>query len=853
MLKQYQKIKSQYPDCILFFRLGDFYEMFYEDAKKASPILNVVLTSRGKTQAGKIPMCGIPYHAADNYTSKLIKAGLKVAICEQTEDPALAKGIVKREVIRVITSGTFIDEQACQPRYLISLSFTDTAIGIAFTDTPSGTIYVNEYSDTNKVIETISKLPLYECLFSTAEETKVEKLFSHPLLRGTKITLSPHDEWCFNPDIAQKSLCEHFSLHTLRGFGIEDMPLSISSAGALLEYIKQMNQQPMRHIVKVSLYTDSEHVFISPAACYGLELTSLVSSLDNTLTPLGKREFNHWIYHPLNDCEPILQRQEAVTLLKDNTKIQEELRRLLRNLPDIEKCISRVSCGYSKPRDLLAIRNTLLRVPDINKELSPIKDKNNLFSLCDIPQLRLLLEKSINPDLPLSNSEGQIIRQGYNQELDSLRDIRENGRQWLMNLQKDYIKQTKINSLKIGFNKIFGYYIEISKVNLSFVPENFIRKQTLVNAERFITQELKEFEEKMLSAQENVIKIETNLLEEIQTLILDDSEKLHICAKNLATIDTLYSLSILAAKPGYIAPEVSSEAKLIIKEGRHPVVEHTSPEPFIPNDTLLDRNENHLLIITGPNMAGKSTYIRQTAILVIMAQIGSYIPARSASIGIVDKIFTRIGAHDEISKGQSTFMVEMSEAAGILNNLSARSLVILDEIGRGTSTYDGLSLAWAIAEYLHKIKARTLFATHYHELTALAEENTGIKNYNVAVKEWNDSIIFLHKIIPGGTDDSYGIYVAQLAGIPQEVVKRSKQILSRLEIHGNLQEKIRDYPVGRSQLSLFSEAKDPVMEKVKDEINSININNLTPLEALKKINEWKELINIPDESTHTLT
>ena len=851
MLRQYQKIKTQYPHCILFFRLGDFYEMFYDDAKKASGILDVVLTARGTGKSGKTPMCGIPYHAAEGYIAKLIKAGLKVAICEQTEDPALAKGLVKRDVIRVITSGTFIDDHTYEPRYLLSLNFNNKSIGVAFTDTTSGTIHVNEYPDENKIVDVISKLSLFECVFPENEETRVKKIFNHPILRNKKITLSPHQEWNFNPDIARKSLCEHFATHTLRGFGIEAMTSATSSAGALLEYIKQMNRQPMRHIDKISLYTDSEHVFISPAACYGLELSSLICALDHTLTPLGKRAFYYWIHHPLKNTEAIIQRQEAITMLKDNPGIAENLRGLLRNTPDIEKSILRISSGYVKSRDLLALRSTLLRVPDIQNELKNLTEQNTLFSLKDIPELRTLLEEAINPEIPLSHPEGKIIRTGYNEELDSLRDIQENGRQWLKNLQTDYIKRTKINSLKIGFNKVFGYYIEVSKTNLRLVPEDFIRKQTLVNAERYITQELKEFEEKMLSAQDNVLKIETAILNTIYTRILDHSKELHKCAANLSTIDVLYSLNILACQNGYIAPEITSDTELIIKEGRHPVVENTSPDPFVPNDTLLDCEANHLLIITGPNMAGKSTYIRQTAILVILAQIGSYIPARSARVGIVDKIFTRIGAHDEISKGQSTFMVEMSEAAEILNNLSPKSLVILDELGRGTSTYDGLSLAWSIAEYLQKWKVRTLFATHYHELTVLAEENSGIKNYNVAVKEWNEEIIFLHKIIPGGTDDSYGIYVAQLAGIPDEVVKRSKQILSRLETQGNIQEKIHTNITDEKQLSFFSAPQDEIMEKVKGDISSLDIDNMTPVQALKSINEWKELLDTNVKSAHT--
>ncbi|MDP6685857.1 MAG: DNA mismatch repair protein MutS, partial [Candidatus Omnitrophota bacterium] len=493
--------------------------------------------------------------------------------------------------------------------------------------------------------------------------------------------------------------------------------------------------------------------------------------------------------------------------------------------------------------------NAFTKLPPIQNSLSLLAQKNTLFSIEDAPGIRTLLENAINPDIPLSHPERKTVRQGYNQELDEVRDIQANGKKWLQNLQREEITKTKINSLKIGFNKVFGYYIEVTNTNLSLVPPHYIRKQTLVNAERFITPQLKEFEEKMLFADEKVMKIERKILEEIQKELLDSSSKIHKFSASLATIDQIYSLSLLALSPGYIAPQVTEDTQIIIKDGQHPVVEKNIIEPFIPNDTLLDSSENHLLIITGPNMAGKSTYIRQVAILVIMAQIGSYIPAKSATIGIVDKIFTRIGAHDDITKGQSTFMVEMAETAEILNNLSPRSLLILDEIGRGTSTFDGLSLAWAIAEYLQAQKVRALFATHFHELTSLQKEHPGVKNYNVAVKEWKDEIVFLHKIVPGGTDDSYGIYVAKLAGIPKEVLTRSKQILTQLELHGNLDKKISQKSKKETQLSLFSDITNPAIEKIKDELESLDVNSLSPLDALKKIDEWKEkLIYIRNEN-----
>ena len=552
------------------------------------------------------------------------------------------------------------------------------------------------------------------------------------------------------------------------------------------------------------------------------------------------------MYHPLKTPSDILQRQAAVTVLKNATDIHPQLKNLLKSFPDIEKSISKLSCGYTHAKDILAIRNALSVLPEMKAATQPLSEKNRLFEITDIPELRELLEKAINPDMPLAKSEGKVIKKGFHPELDGLRDVQENGREWLRNFQAEEIKRTGINSLKVGFNKVFGYYIEVTRTNLKSVPENFIRKQTLVNAERFITQELKEYEEKILTAQDKIFAIENTILLGLQQKILNQSRPLHHFAESVATLDAIFSLAALAQLPGYVAPQISDEPVLNIQDGRHPVVEKTSTDPFVPNDTFLDCDENHLVILTGPNMAGKSTYIRQIAILVILAQMGSYIPAACANIGVVDKIFTRIGAHDDITKGQSTFMVEMTETADILNNMTDRSLIILDEIGRGTSTYDGLSLAWALAEHLQKAKTRSLFATHFHELTALAEEHSGVKNYNVAVKEWQDEIIFLHKIVPGGTDDSYGIYVAKLAGVPKNIIARAKTILTQLELQSNLKEKLTGQGAlaqKEGQLSLFADvSSDPVAEALRAKVENIDVNNLTPLEALNKIQELKRMI-----------
>ncbi|MBN1869420.1 MAG: DNA mismatch repair protein MutS [Candidatus Omnitrophica bacterium] len=840
MLKQYHAIKGKHQDCILLFHLGDFYEMFYDDARTAARVLDLVLTARGKGTPHTVPMCGFPHHASDNYIARLIKAGHKVAICEQLEDPALAKGLVQRDVTRVITSGTYLDESNSSARYLLSVNINGKWMGVAFTDPSSGTIQTNEYPlDAGRLIQIIARLPVYECIFPESAHDKIKDLFKHPFLSSKNISLSRFEDWCFNPDIVHKSLCEHFSVRNLRGFGIEGLPAATASAGALLEYLKQMNKQPLKHIDKIALYTDDNYCFISPAAHRGLELDLLIKTLDLTRSPLGRRQFAFWMTHPLLRPQDIIQRQEAVKILKSNPDAAEHLKKYLSLIPDIEKTVSRLSCGYTHAKDLLAVRNTLALIPEIKKIIDPFGKQNPLFMLDDIAALREHLELAVNEDIPLSNPEGKIISKGYHSELDELRGLQENGRQWLKKLQEEEIRHTGIHSLKIGFNKVFGYYIEVTKTNLDLVPKEYIRKQTLVNAERFITPELKEYEEKILTAQDKILKIEQGLVQKLKDEILNEPQALHQFCARIAALDAIYSLAKLTEWPGYVCPSVSADTHLQIKDGRHPIVEKTSVETFVANDTSLDCDENHLIILTGPNMSGKSTYIRQTAILTIMAQAGSFIPASSAQIGIVDKIFTRIGAHDDISKGQSTFMVEMTETADILNNLTGRSLVILDEIGRGTSTCDGLSLAWALAEHFGKTKARTLFATHFHELTALADGHAGVKNYNVAVKEWKEEIIFMHKILPGSSDDSYGIYVAKLAGIPKEIIHRSKQILTQLELQANLKEKLKGESGAEEQLSLFAAKADPVLEQIKSVIEAMDINRLTPLEALNELQNIK--------------
>lgn len=836
MLRQYNAIRTKYSDCILFFRLGDFYEMFYDDAIKASSILDLVLTSRDAGKSGRIPMCGVPFHAADSYIGRLIKHGYKVAICDQTEDPSKAKGIVKREVVRIISAGTFFDDTTTS-RYLLSIVFEKNNAGIAFIDTAGGTIKTNQYSSKDNLATIFAKLSVYEIVYPESEKQNLEKLLLKEITcKTSSFTLSTQEDWKFNLETASRNICEHFKIHSVAAAGIEEKPLAIRAAGGLLTYVKEMHKSPLHHIDKIVLYDDSEFVYISPAAVKGLELESLIKTLDRTKTASGRRTLRDWIMHPLKNSIKINERLDAVSIIKENSSLQESLVEILGRVNDIEKSLSRLSSGYSNPKDILAIKNTLALIPDIQKLIHQFSHINSYFAIKDIPELRKFLEESINPDIPLSAPEGEIIKKGFNSELDSYRNIRENGKEWLKNYQAEEIKKTGISSLKIGYTQVFGYYIEVSKANLNFVPDRYIRKQTLVNAERFITPELKEFEEKMLSAQEKILEIENMLVKQVISKILEYSKEIHNISSLIGGIDVLVSFSILANSQNYVRPEISETDEIIIKDGKHPLVEISLENRFIPNDTFTDCNDNRLLIITGPNMAGKSTYIRQVAILVIMAQSGSYIPASEAKIGFVDKIFARIGAHDEISKGQSTFMVEMSETASILANFTQKSLIVLDEIGRGTSTYDGLSLAWAVAEYLSQKKVRTLFATHFHELIELVKTHPGVKNYNVAVKEWQGEIVFLHKIIPGGTDQSYGIYVAQLAGIPESIIRRSKEILADLESGKKFTDE------GNQQLSLFITQPDILSEKIKDEIQNIDPDNITPLQALEKISKWKKML-----------
>lgn len=853
MQKQYRQIKAEYPDCILFFHLGDFFEMFYEDARTAAGILDLALTSRSTVNGGRMPMCGIPCHASENYLARLVRAGHRVAVCEQVQDPSEAKGLVRREVTRVVSAATLLEEGDSGTRYLAAVHRGADGCGLAFVDLAEGHIMANQYPDCSGAAETIARLPVTECLCA-GENEAAGNILEHPQAGEKALPVTRAPEEFFHPPAAERALCEHFGVATLDGFGLDGRPQAIACAGALLRHLQAMNRQRLPHLDRLSLYSDSDHLYISPAACRGLEMDALVKALDRTLTGPGRRLLARTLYHPLRDRREIEARQEAVSLLAGDRETRDRLGSLLEHLPDLEKALSRIGCGYENPRDLLALSQALGRRARLSEALEGPAARSPLFRVRALPEMERRLESAVNPEMPAADAAGKVIRPGHDAELDRLRSLQDNARGWLSDFQAGERSRTGINSLKVGYNRVFGYYIEVSRANLDAVPPEYQRKQTLVNGERFTVPGLVDFEREMLTARQQVLAREEELVSALRREILAETASLHEFCRDLARVDLLLSFARLAAEePGYIRPEITERETIRIERGRHPVVEKMTADPFVPNDTLLDCRENRLIILTGPNMAGKSTYIRQVALLVIMAQAGSFVPAGSAEIGLVDRIFTRIGARDEIGRGQSTFMVEMCETAGILNNLTPRSLVILDEVGRGTSTFDGLSLAWAVAEHLHSEGARTLFATHFHELTALEGNLEGARNCNVAVRKWKGEIVFLHRIEPGGTDDSYGIHVARLAGVPGKVVERARRLLENLEAESDIRQKIRGQAAsGRPvQPSLFPGEEEPApdgtplarefarLKELEDEISSLAPDEMTPLEALNLVARWQ--------------
>jgi DNA mismatch repair protein MutS len=793
MMQQYQRLRASVPpDTLLLFRLGDFYELFFDDAKEASGLLNLALTHRNS-----VPMCGMPYHAAQGYIAKLIQAGRRVAVCDQTSEPQPGK-IVTREITQIITPGTVSELdllKANRPNYLGAIYFHEGRFGFAYAELSTGEFRLTEASNGSALLDDLARISPAEVLVSERQMTEF----------GEVAGALAYDDFAFLTDHARFTLCEHFRVKSLDGFGCSEMPAAIGAAGAIIHYLKQQLRRKVDHLASLRCDARDDYVMLDAATQVNLELVesrgqrnmSLLAALDRTVTPMGGRKLRNWILQPLRDLDELESRQQLIADLLHEADLLAGLRACLKSIRDLERAAGRLSQASGNARDLVALKISLQQIPELKAELRKLIDRTEfgkepqLGTLCrrifeslqEMPALTFRLAAALVDDPPLVLKEGGIFRDGFDRDLDELRAGSREGKNWIAQLQEREIAEIGIKSLKVRFNSVFGYFIEVTKSNLANVPERYLRKQTTVGGERFITPELKEMESKILGADEKARQLEYQLFQTVREETLRELEPIQQTAAAIATLDVICALAETARLYGYARPALNDSLRLVIRDGRHPVLDQNlAEEKFVPNDTDLDGERMRLAIITGPNMAGKSTYIRQVALIVLMAQIGSFVPASSAEVGLVDRVFTRVGASDDLSRGQSTFMVEMNETANIVNNASERSLVILDEIGRGTSTFDGLSIAWSVAEFLHdKIKARTLFATHYHELTKLAAERKGVANFNVAVREWNEQIIFLRKIIPGGADKSYGIHVARLAGVPKEILDRARDILAHLE------------------------------------------------------------------------
>ncbi len=800
LMKQYLETKRQHPDAILFFRVGDFYEMFYQDAITASKVLQIALTSRDKSKENAVPLCGVPYHAASAYIAKLIKAGYAVAVCEQMEDPALAKGIVKREVVRVITPGTLIEPELLSPKennYVAAVTWDFAApiekakgIGLSYLDLSTGDFRIASAEGWSEIESELSKIEPREIILPARLEGKEHPSVFFPNRWPIRYVPSA----LFLPEQAEALLKSHFKIHSIAALGGD--PLSLIAAGALLGHVQETQKTALGNILSLRPHSFGEQMRIHPLAQQHLELVptsrresagTLLHILDRTVTPMGGRLLKEWILRPLLSPAKIAERQEAIALFYDDLPLRIRLRNLLEKIADLERLIGRISLKAAQPRELIALKDSVALLPEIQKTLSGATAPllaDLLRTWDNLDEVYQLIENAIVPEPPPTIKEGGVIREGYLPQLDELRRFQKEGRAMLTQIELQERRRTGIESLKVRYNQVFGYYIEVSEAHLKKIPPDYIRKQTLTRAERFTTDELRSIEQKLTGAEEAVLALEASAFEEVRHDLALQAARVQAMAKKVALLDLTAALAEVAHQNNYRRPEVNEGMMIRIVEGRHPVLEQFGArETFVPNDTLFDPPSQRLLILTGPNMAGKSTYMRQVALIVLMAQMGSFVPAREATIGIVDQIFTRVGAQDALSEGMSTFMVEMTEMAQILRHATPRSLILLDEIGRGTSTFDGMSIAWAIAEYSHseRLGARTLFATHYHELTQLAGANEGIRNYHVSVREWNDEIIFLRKMVEGGADKSYGIQVARLAGLPAEIIERAKAVLKQLE------------------------------------------------------------------------
>jgi DNA mismatch repair protein MutS len=865
LMRQYLAIKAQHKDAILFFRMGDFYEMFYDDAKIASEVLGITLTSRAHGKASEVPLAGFPHHALDTYLAKMIRAGYRVAICEQVEDPKLAKTIVKRDVTEVVTPGSILSDDLLSSRrnnFLLAVHPLQKTAGLAQMDISTGEFIVGEVAiepadggPTGEALrESILNIEPAEILVAEehADWLRQKVLANQPLL------VTRREGWQFAYDYAYETLTKHFQTMTLKGFGCDDLTAGICAAGAALSYLKENKKNELAHFAQLARRSHREAVAIDVATRRNLELVrslrnedqrgTLLSVLDRTRTAMGGRRMVQWILQPLRDADKINARLDAVEELIQKKTERESLTELLRGVGDLERLVAKVTTARANARELLAVRFAQQKIPELKKSLEKFEApllRNVFAGLQELSELTKEIAAALVDDPPLVVTDGGIIRPGYSEELDRLRSLSLSGKDWIAKLQASERERTGIGSLKVGYNKVFGYYLEITNPNLAKVPQNYIRKQTLANAERFITPELKEYEEQVLQAEEKMVALEYELFDHLRQKVAGQATALQENARLMAALDCLLAFAELSTEQHYCRPVINDGLTINIKDGRHPVVEKLLPfgEKFVPNDTYLDDAGHQIIIITGPNMAGKSTYLRQVALIVLMAQIGSFVPAAKAEIGLVDKIFTRVGASDNLAGGESTFLVEMNETANILHNATARSLVLLDEIGRGTSTYDGLSIAWAVVEYLHdnsKVAARTLFATHYHELNELANRHPRVKNYNVVVKEWGDRVIFLRKIVEGGSDHSYGIQVAQLAGLPKPVIQRAKQVLATLEQQAIERDDLPPVQTNhrqRQQLDIFAEHD----RRLREVLLELDVNQMTPLEALQKLASLQKL------------
>lgn len=853
LMKQYNEIKAKYPDACLLFRVGDFYETFGEDAIRASKILGIVLTKRGAGSDTETALAGFPHHSLNTYLPKLVKAGLRVAICDQLEDPKMTKTIVKRGVTELVTPGVSMNDEVLQSKsnnFLASIYFGKRIIGISFLDVSTGEFLAaqgnEEYID--KLLQNFSPS---EVLVPKQNKANFKEVF------GEDYHNFYLEDWVYKEDYAFETLTGHFQTNSLKGFGIEELPEGIIASGAILYYLSETQHNKVQHITSIQRIAEDAYVWMDRFTIRNLELyhsynpnaVTLLDVIDRTLSPMGGRLLKRWLALPLKDADKVKGRHEVVSYLKENNEVLKSIQYQIKQISDLERLISKIATGKVSPREVVNLKESLdaiipIKTLALDSKNTAVKTIGDSLHSCDL--LREKIKETLNPDAPVSINKGNAIAKGVHAELDELRSISTSGKEYLEGIETRESERTGISSLKISFNNVFGYYIEVRNTHKDKVPAEWIRKQTLVNAERYITEELKEYETKILGAEEKIHQLESQLFEQLVVWISTYIKPVQLNANLIAQLDCLSSFTQLAIENNYVCPVLDDTFELEIKNGRHPVIEKQLPVgvPYIANDVYLDRETQQIIMITGPNMSGKSAILRQTALIVLLAQMGSFVPAESVRMGIVDKIFTRVGASDNISMGESTFMVEMNETASILNNLSDRSLVLLDEIGRGTSTYDGISIAWAIAEYLHEHPGRpkTLFATHYHELNEMTEILERIQNYNVSVKELKDTVLFIRKLIKGGSAHSFGIHVAKMAGMPQTVIQKAQKLLKKLEKdHSGEALNGTKSSNDEMQLSIFN-LDDPLLEEIKDEILNLDINTLTPVEALMKLNEIKRML-----------